>query len=156
PFFTRNIVVIKDTSGHIGAGEAPGGEHIRQTLDASRELLMNRPIGAYNAVLSEVQAQFGHRDAGGRGLQTFDQRTTIHASAAIESAMLDLLGQHLHVPVAALLGTGEQRHTVEALGFLFYIGDRGKTDLPYLNGHAAKDDWGRLRHEEALTTDAIV
>jgi glucarate dehydratase len=156
PFFTRNIVVIEDTSGHIGAGEAPGGELIRQTLDASRELLMNRSIGAYNAILIEIQAQFGHRDAGGRGVQTFDQRTTIHATAAIESALLDLLGQHLHIPVTALLGTGKERDTVEALGYLFYIGDRGKTDLPYLSGHGAKDDWGRLRHETALTTDTIV
>ena len=25
PFFTRNIVVIKDNSGHTGVGEIPGG-----------------------------------------------------------------------------------------------------------------------------------
>ncbi len=26
PFFTRNIVIIKDNSGHTGVGEIPGGE----------------------------------------------------------------------------------------------------------------------------------
>ena len=50
---------------------------------------------------------------------------------AIESALLDLLGQHLDVPVAALLGEGQQRDAVEMLGYLFYVGDRDKTDLPY-------------------------
>ena len=28
PFFTRNIVIIKDNSGHTGVGEIPGGEKI--------------------------------------------------------------------------------------------------------------------------------
>ena len=57
------------------------------------------------------------------GLQTFDLRTAIHAVTAVESALLDLLGQHLNVPVAAL-GEGQQRDAVEMLGYLFFIGDR--------------------------------
>ena len=75
---------------------------------------------------------------------------------AIESALLDLLGQHLGVPVAALLGEGQQRDAVEMLGYLFYVGDRGKTDLPYGSDPGADDDWFRLRHEEAMTPEAIV
>ena len=35
------------------------------------------------------------------------------------------------MPVAALLGEGQQRESVEMLGYLFYVGDRTKTDLPY-------------------------
>lgn len=31
PFFTRNIVILKDNAGHTGVGEVPGGERIRQT-----------------------------------------------------------------------------------------------------------------------------
>src|SRR5205814_1022995 len=103
-----------------------------------------------------VRERFADRDAGGRGIQTFDQRTTIHAVTAIESALLDLLGQHLGVPVAALLGEGPQRTSVEILGYLFYIGDRRKTNLPYPDGAGAKDDWLRLRHEPAMTTAAVV
>ena len=91
------------------------------------------------------------RDAGGRGQQTFDLRTTIHAVTAIESALLDLLGQHLDVPVAALLGEGQQRDAVEMLGYLFFVGDRDKTDLPYASDAGASDDWCRLRHEAAMT-----
>jgi glucarate dehydratase len=70
--------------------------------------------------------------------------------------LLDLLGKFLQVPVAALLGEGQQRDEVEMLGYLFYIGDRNKTDLPYLIDLDAEDDWKRLRHEEALTPEAIV
>ena len=80
---------------------------------------------------SRCSSTFADRDSGGRGLQTFDLRTTIHAVTAIESALLDLLGQHLEVPVAALLGEGQQRDSVEMLGYLFYVGDRKRTDLPY-------------------------
>ena len=155
PFFTRNVVLIKDSSGHVGVGEVPGGEKIRQTLEEARVLLLGHPIGAYNSLLTAMRRQFGDRDTGGRGAQTFDLRIAIHAVTAAESALLDLLGQHLGVPVAALLGNGQQRDSVEMLGYLFYVGDRRKTNLPYL-GESSGDDWSRLRHEEALTTAAIV
>src|SRR4029077_9124962 len=75
---------------------------------------------------------------------------------AIEAALLDLLGHSLGVPVAALLGEGQQRNAVETLGYLFYIGDRNKTDLPYLSEPHANDEWLRLRHEVALTSEAVV
>jgi glucarate dehydratase len=45
---------------------------------------------------------------------------------------------------------------VPILGYLFYIGDRHKTDLPYASEPDAPDAWSRLRHEEALTPDAVV
>ena len=99
--------------------------------------------------------RFADRDAAGRGLQTFDLRTTIHVVTAVESAFLDLLGQYLEVPVAALLGgDGQQRDSVRMLGYLFYVGDRNKTDLDYLADEDSMTDWYRLRHEEALTPEA--
>jgi len=156
PFFTRNILILKDNAGKTGVGEVPGGARIRQTLEDARQLVIGQPIGRYNNVLNEVRQRFADRDAGGRGTQTFDLRTTIHAVTALEAALLDLLGQFLGVPVAALLGEGQQRDTIETLGYLFYIGDRHKTDLPYLAPSRAKDEWLRLRHEEALTPDAVV
>jgi glucarate dehydratase len=105
-------VILTDSAGRTGLGEVPGGEKIRQTLDDARALVEGRPIGAMQAVLNDIRSRFADRDAGGRGLQTFDLRTTIHAVAAVESALLDLLGQHLGVPVAALLGEGQQRDAV--------------------------------------------
>jgi glucarate dehydratase len=156
PFFTRNVVILKDNAGHTGISEVPGGERIRLLLEESKPFVINRSIGAYNNIPDEVRKRFSDRDSGGRGFQTFDLRVTIHAVTAIETSMLDLLGQFLGVPVAALLGTGQQRHKVEMLGYLFYIGDRRKTDLPYSDASNQKDDWLRLRSEKALTPEAIV
>jgi glucarate dehydratase len=156
PLFTRNLVILEDSEGRTGMGEVPGGESIRRTLEDARPLVLHQALGAYNNVLNSVRRQFADRDAGGRGLQTFDLRTTIHAVTAIEAAMLDLLGQFLGVPVAALLGDGQQRESVEVLGYLFYVGDRGRTDLPYRDESAASDAWFRLRNEVALTPDAVV
>lgn len=109
PYFTRNVVLLRDSSGRTGVGEVPGGERILQTLLDARPLVVGQGIGNYLEVLRTVREQFADRDAGGRGLQTFDLRITIHAVTAIEAALLDLLGQFLGVPVAALLGEGVVR-----------------------------------------------
>ena len=159
PFFTRNLIVISDSAGNTGVGEVPGGEPIRRTLEDARTLITGRSIGDYHAVLADMRRTFADRDAGGRGAQTFDLRVTVHAVTAVEAALLDLLGQHLEVPVAALLGDGQQRTEVQALGYLFFIGDRTKTDLAYrspADEAPDTDDWFTLRHEEALTPDAVV
>ena len=156
PFFTRNLLILTDSAGRTGVGEVPGGEKIRQTLDDARELVVGQPIANVQAVMQQMQRRFADRDSGGRGLQTFDLRTTIHAVTAVESAMLDLLGQHLELPVAALLGEGQQRESVEMLGYLFFVGDRRKTDLPYAEDPGAENAWFRVRHEAAMTPEAVV
>jgi glucarate dehydratase len=156
PYFTRNLVVVTDSAGHTGVGEVPGGEKIRQVLEESRPLVEGERIASYQRILRVVSERFADRDPEGRGLQTFDLRTTVHAVTAIESALLDLLGQFLDLPVAALLGEGQQRCSVAVLGYLFFIGDRKKTNLPYESNELADDAWLRLRHEEALTTEAIL
>ncbi|MBX8568653.1 glucarate dehydratase [Pseudomonas cichorii] len=156
PYFTRNVLILKDNAGHIGVGEVPGGEGIRKTLEDARDLLIGQSIGNYQHLLKQVRTAFADRDVGGRGLQTFDLRITIHAVTAVESALLDLLGQHLEVPVCALLGEGQQRDAVEMLGYLFYVGDRTRTDLAYRSEADADNAWFRLRNEEALTPEKIV
>ena len=159
PFFTRNLVIVTDSSGNTGVGEVPGGAAIARTLEDARRLVEGRSIGDYHAVLNDIRRTFGDRDAGGRGAQTFDLRVTVHAVTAVESALLDLLGRHLEVPVAALLGDGQQRSRVQALGYLFFVGDRTRTDLPYRSAAdegADADDWMRIRHDEALTPEAVV
>ncbi|MDF3309093.1 glucarate dehydratase [Rhodococcus sp. T2V] len=156
PYFTRNLVILTDSDGNTGVGEVPGGEPIRRTLEDARAIVTGRSIGEYNGVLADLRRTFADRDSAGRGNQTFDLRVAIHAVTAVESALLDVLGQHLGVPVAALLGDGQQREKVQALGYLFFVGDRNKTDLDYQSGAGESDDWLRLRHEEALTPDAVV
>jgi glucarate dehydratase len=156
PYFTRNIVILTDSAGHTGVGEVPGGESIRRTLEDARTLVVGQSVGNCQAILNRARAAFADRDSGGRGLQTFDLRIAVHAVTALEAALLDLLGQFLEVPVAALLGEGQQRDEVEMLGYLFYVADRKKTDLAYLSAEGEADDWLRLRHEAALTPEAIV
>jgi glucarate dehydratase len=156
PFFTRNVVVLTDDAGHTGAGEAPGGASISQVLEQASAAIIGRPITAYQGILQTMRQRFGERDAGGRGAQTFDLRTTVHAVTAVECALLDLVGQFLNMPVAALLGEGLQRSRVPVLGYLFFVGDRRKTDLPYASDLSAVDPWLRVRHEEALTSEAVL
>ncbi len=160
PLFTRNIILITDSAGNIGLGEVPGGEKIRHAIEDARTLMMGKAIGEYNRILAAMRREFAVRAPEARGLQTFDLRVGIHALTAVESALLDLLGQHLGVPLAELLGEGMQRDKVDVLGYLFYVGERRKTDLPYRTGtHTAlneADAWFALRDEAALTTDAIV
>lgn len=156
PFFTRNIVILQDEAGNTGLGEVPGGEAIRKTLEDSRSFVVGAPVGSHTGIVARIGREFGDRDAGGRGLQTFDLRTTIHAQTAVESAMLDLLGQHVGCAVADLLGEGRQRDRVEMLGYLFYIGDRTTTALPYRDETASSDKWEQLRNEQATTPGDVV
>ena len=172
PFFTRNLVVLRDSSGRTGIGEVPGGEGIRQTLERARPLVMDRRIGHYNAILGDIRRMLA--GTGEAGPHSTVHQVTSDAEAAIlrqpheinlrtdnvitafEAALLDLLGQLLGVPVAALLGSGLQRDAVPMLAYLFYIGDRTRTDLPYPSDPKSKDGWERLRDEPALTPESIV
>ncbi|WP_044495681.1 enolase C-terminal domain-like protein [Nesterenkonia massiliensis] len=156
PFFTRNVVIVTDDEGRTGLGEVPGGEKIGRTIQEAARRLIGRPVAQFRSALREIATEFADLDAGGRGLQTFDLRTTVHAVTAIESAMLDLHGQYLEVPVAELLGEGQQRDSVPMLGYLFFIADPGQTDLPYLREPDGSDEWERLRREEAMDAQSLV
>jgi glucarate dehydratase len=155
PWFTRNLLVLTDSDGMTGVGEVPGGEKIRAVLEKAEPAIVGQRIADAQSVMQQIQATFGALDECGRGQQTFDLRVTVHAITAIEAAMLDLLGQFAGVPVAALLGEGQQRAKVQALGYLFYIGDR-RSGAGYRDESKAEDEWLRLRNEEALTAKAIV
>ncbi len=159
PYFTRNLVILTDSSGSVGVGEVPGGEKIRQAIDDARAVIVGQPIGEHLRLLRDADALLAGRDSGGRGLQTFDLRIAIHAVTALESALLDLLGQHLGLPVCDLLGEGRQRDAVEMLGYLFFVGDKSLTDLDYVSENDVQGDagdWSRVRHLAAMTPEAVV
>jgi len=157
PYFTRNVVVLEDDLGHLGVGEVPGGQKITAALEACRGRVLHTDVADYRNTVRGIRQRL--EKGGGddlRGAQTFDLRTGVHVCTAVETPLLDLLGQYLHLPVAALLGEGVQRERVRMLSYLFYIGDREKTDLPYVAEPDSQSGWYRLRHEEALTPEAIV
>jgi len=81
---------------------------------------------------------------------------TDNVITAVEAALLDLLGQFLGVPVAALLGNGQQRRAAPMLAYLFYVGDRRRTDLPYAAPSGNPNHWYAVRNEEATTPEGIV
>lgn len=156
PYFTRNIVILTDDQGNEGIGEVPGGEKITKTLNKVSSYVIGTSIGEYKNTLNAIRTwnQENIKDDV-RGKQTFDLRVGVHVVTAIESCLLDLLGQFLNVPVASLLGDGLQRKDVRFLGYLFYVGDRKKTNLPYCVEEDCDVDWYRLRNEEALTPEKI-
>lgn len=156
PFFTRNLVLLTDSAGNTGAGEVPGGERIREVLEQSREFVLGAKTATVAAIVDRILGYFAPCDAAGRGLQTFDQRIAVHAATAIEAALLDLLGQHMQLPVHALLGDGKQRDRIDVLGYLFFVGDKDKTNLPYRGGHDTTDEWLWLRDRETLTIPALL
>lgn len=156
PYFTRNIVILKASNGEIGVGEVPGGEKIRKTLEDAKGLVIGKSIGEYKNIIKSIYENFKDRDTDGRGTQTFDLRTTVHVMTGVEAPLLDLMGKFLKVPVAALLGEGQQREKIKMLGYLFYIGDKDKTDLSYIDLDDESDEWGKVRRKEALTPEKIV
>lgn len=167
-FFTRNIVVLRDSAGQSGVGEVPGGEGIRQTLEAVKPLVVGQSLGLYNNVLNAIRRYLiagskatVHKVTSEAEARVLKQPHEINLRAdnvltAVEAAMLDLLGKFLQVPVAALLGEGQQRDEVPMLAYLFYVGDCSKTDLPYLSTPQSQDAWLSLRREEAVTPEAVV
>ncbi len=156
PCFTRNLVILEDSAGHVGLGEAPGGDVILRTLELAAQQVVGQPVGRLNRLVSTLQgaAQGSDVETFGRGAWTFELR--INAVAALEAALLDLLGQFLAVPVAELLGPGRQRDAVTVLGYLFYVGDHRRTGLPYAEAETGGHDWYRLRREAALDTEAVL
>ena len=156
PYFTRNIVILTDSAGHVGVGEAPGGSTIENALKEACAHVEGRPISILNRIVNDMHQGYldSDYDTFGKGAWTFELR--VNAVAALESALLDLMGQFLNVPVAELLGGGKQRDEVTVLGYLFYIGDDKKTDLPYdqplKNGH----EWYNIRRREAMTVQSVI
>jgi L-alanine-DL-glutamate epimerase-like enolase superfamily enzyme len=88
PFFTRNIVILRDNAANTGVGEVPGGDKIWQTLDDARELVVGQSIGGYHRILNNVRTRFEDRDAAGRGLQTFDLRHFWTIAGSVRVAQL--------------------------------------------------------------------
>jgi glucarate dehydratase len=155
PVFLRTVIVLTDTEGRIGLGEVPGGTEIAAAAESVAEVVLGSPIVDHAATLREVARRVAAHESVGRGRQTFDLRVGVHVVTAFECALLDLFGQALGLPLAALLGEGQQRDAVPALGYLFYVGDAGRSGLAYRREDGA-DGWLGVRDRPALTPAAIV
>ncbi|MBM6824708.1 enolase C-terminal domain-like protein [Veillonella magna] len=160
PYFTRNLVILTDEIGHQGVGEIHGGDDIAKSLESCKPLVVGQEIGAYRSVVNRLRTgswkAAGNNGEGLQGLDLKNLKFVVRSEAAVECAMLDLLGQYMELPVCELLGDGRQRDEVTMLGYLFYVSDKNKTDLPYLDESNSTDPWFRLRRKEMVTPEAIV
>lgn len=162
PWFTRNLVILKDSVGNTGIGEIHGGDYTCEALRSCIPLVVGQQVGKYRGILNSIHHAGTKSDEDdGEGIQTLDiskLKFVVKAEWAIECALLDLLGQHLGLPMCELLGDGKQREKVETLGYLFYVSEKEKAarDLPYLDETGDKDPWFRLRRTEMLTPERIV
>jgi glucarate dehydratase len=163
PCFTRILVLLKDSAGNVGMGEVPGSSGILRALEKAAPLVTGTEIARYNRTLNAMREAIAgkatHQVTNAAEEAVMKQPHEINLRlenvvTAVEAALLDLLGQHLGVPLCELLGAGQQRTHVPMLAYLFYIGDRKRTDLAYLSGEG-QDGWYRARHEEAVTPEAI-
>ena len=98
PYFTRNLVIIKDNSGHTGIGEIHGGEYTEECLNSYIPLVVGQEVGKYRSILGAIH-RGGKKAEGddGEGIQTLDiskLKFVVRAEWAIECALLDLLGQY--------------------------------------------------------------
>lgn len=161
PFFTRNLVIIKDNAGHTGIGEIHGGDYTCEALESCIPLVVGQPIGMYRKILDNIhKASKKAKEDDGEGIQNLDiskLKFVVKAEWAIECALLDLLGQYLDLPMCQLLGDGKQRDRVETLGYLFYVSDKEKAPgLDYLDERESPDPWFAMRRKEMLTPEQIV
>lgn len=156
PWFVRCVVILEDNTGNRGVGEIPSSGGILKGLEQCRPLVEGAAVNDYKQILNQARQRLARNGREERGRQTFDLRVAVHVISGIESALLDLFGQALQMPVADLLGRyGRQRDEVEALGYLFLLGDPDKTDLPYPRPNEPRDAWDEVRCREALTPEAI-
>ncbi len=158
PIFTRTLVILHDSSGAVGVGETHGGEDMKVLLDAAVPFVEGRSISDYKNIIRTVREnRQGSCGIGGMNFCDMKMfRCTMPVEIAIEAALLDLLGKHMNVPVCSLLGDGKQRDEVEILGYLFYILDKNKTDLPYRDESDSPNPWFRRRNQPATTHEDLV
>jgi glucarate dehydratase len=162
PYFTRNLVLLKDSAGNTGIGEVPGGNGILLALESMIPLVQGTRIALYNSTLNSLRAAIGaqHQVSSAAEQAILRQPHEINLRlenviTAVEAALLDLFGQFLGVPVCELLGAGQQRESVPMLAYLFYLGDEQRTGLPYLEAAGPAGGWYHARHQGALTPAAL-
>ncbi|MFC3282991.1 enolase C-terminal domain-like protein [Litchfieldella rifensis] len=156
PWFIRCVVILEDDAGNQGVGEIPSSAGILEGLEQCRSLVEGSRVNDIKQTLHRIRQLLAKNGREERGRQTFDLRVAVHVITAVESALFDLFGKALGMPVADLLGQfGRQRDEVEALGYLFLLGDPDKTDLPYPKASDPQDAWDEVRCREALTPEAV-
>ena len=56
PYFTRNVVILTDSTGAEGVGEVPGGQKIAKALEDVKDLVIGTSLADYKQTLNKVRA----------------------------------------------------------------------------------------------------
>ena len=90
PWFTRNLVILKDSAGNTGIGEIHGGDYTCEALRSCEPLVVGQPIGKYRAILDSIHKNSKRAaEDDGEGIQTLDiskLKFVVKAEWAIECA----------------------------------------------------------------------
>ena len=157
PFFTRNLLILTDTAGRTGVGEVPGGEKIRQTLEDARDARRRTAAGGAPARAAADAAPV--RRPRCRRTRPADVRPA-HDDSCGDRRRIRVARSPRPAPRRAGGGAARRRRSnatpsrCSATSSTSAID--GGPDLPYDSGPDAADDWCRLRHEAALTPEAVV
>lgn len=98
------------TTGAIpGIGEVPGGQKITRALENVKHLVEGTSVADYKMTLRRLNEWLtANIKDDVRGQQTFDLRTGVHVVTAVETPLLDLLGQYLEVPMPPCWATASR------------------------------------------------
>ncbi|MFC2478429.1 MAG: glucarate dehydratase, partial [Treponema socranskii subsp. buccale] len=72
PFFTRNIVILKDNAGHTGIGEVHGGEAITKSLEDAVPFVVGQPVCKYKTIVAKLKSSHNERTKNSDGIQNLD------------------------------------------------------------------------------------
>ena len=157
PFFTRNLVILTDSAGRTGVGEVPGGEKIRQTLEDARALVVGQPIGAHQRAAAAGAARSSPTATPAAAAcrpSTCARRSTPSPRSSRRCSTCSASTWACRSRRCSAKASSATRSRCSAT--CSTSATARKTDLPYASEPDADDDWLRLRHEKALTPEAIV
>jgi glucarate dehydratase len=162
-YFTRILVLLTDSAGNTGMGEVPGSDGILQALRKLAPLVVGTETGRHRRTLNTLRA----------AVSGASHQVTSSAEAAVMKQPHEINLRHRErghggggrparparpAPRRAAVRTarrGPAAHaTCTMLAYLFYVGDRKRTDLAYDGGAKATLTGTGLRDREALSPEA--
>jgi glucarate dehydratase len=153
PYALRTIVEIKTTDGITGISETYGGDGPLAALEAVRPRVLGmdpfRLMGLWRELITEAKTASGDRSQTYLvpGENPLDQHT--RTFAAIEAALLDIIGKAVRKPVCEVVG-GRVRDLVPFSAYLFYKHAGGGG----LGDDARPDEWGECLDPESMVRQA--
>src|SRR6478752_997159 len=153
PYALRTMDEIKTTDGITGVSETYGGDGPLAALEAVKPRVLGmdpfRLMGLWRELVTDAKTASGDRSQTYLvpGENPLDQHT--RTFAAIEAALLDIIGKAVRKPVCEVVG-GRVRDLVPFSAYLFYKHAGGGG----LGDDARPDEWGECLDPESMVRQA--